>query len=64
MDETVVKAEGDFLARIPEACENIHKSRIFENCARKWSFSVTLAMNSVASASCKFHELNENNIVK
>jgi len=64
MNETAVETEGDFLARIPKACENIHKSRISERCARTWCFSVMLAMNSVASASCKFYELNENNISK
>jgi hypothetical protein len=36
MDETAVETERDFLARIPEACENIYKSRIFERCARTW----------------------------
>jgi hypothetical protein len=50
MVETAVEIEGDFLVRIPEACENIHKSRIFERCARTWCFSVMLAMNSMASA--------------
>jgi hypothetical protein len=35
MDETAIETEGDFLARIPEACDNIHKSRIFKRCARK-----------------------------
>jgi hypothetical protein len=64
MDETAVETERDFLGRIPVACENINKSRISERCARTWCFSVMLAINSVASASWKFYELNKNNVIK